>query len=278
MNFFVQWYMKEHKIKKIEAIFFDVDDTLFPTTQFHKGASRKGMDEILDMLQDHYYKSITISKNDAYDLVDKTYDAFNVGYRELFKYVLQRLNFEYDLKLDLMVLTILEAKGTYAYHEHELVAMRNFSDVHKSLLQLKQGGYKLGIITNGAALYQAYKFIKLDISHYFEPEYVHISDVIGIRKPDVSIFKAILKKLGLNPHDCVYVGDNAISDIEPAAQVGLITIHIKREGGKHINKIAKRESCFTVNSLIGIDKLLLGGKCKGKDICDNFQCPIKQRY
>lgn len=48
-----------------------------------------------------------------------------------------------------------------------------------------------------------------------------------MKKPDPRIFEMALKKLGLNPEECIYVGDHPINDIQGASKVGMETIWIK---------------------------------------------------
>lgn len=64
---------------------------------------------------------------------------------------------------------------------------------------------------------------KLGLYDYFES--VVISGSIGVVKPHPDIFRKSLTEIGLQPKDCVYVGDNWLADIQGAKRIGMQTIH-----------------------------------------------------
>ncbi len=51
-------------------------------------------------------------------------------------------------------------------------------------------------------------------------------------KPSRRPFKLVAERLGLQPRNCVYIGDNPNTDIEGAKGVGMIMILVKRRGPK----------------------------------------------
>ncbi|MFA5862490.1 MAG: HAD family hydrolase, partial [Candidatus Thermoplasmatota archaeon] len=58
---------------------------------------------------------------------------------------------------------------------------------------------------------------------YFEESLVFVSGEFGARKPDPVIFRAAAKAAGVEPHECVMVGDTREFDM-PAKAVGFRTI------------------------------------------------------
>jgi len=54
----------------------------------------------------------------------------------------------------------------------------------------------------------------------------------GYAKPHPSIFLDTLKKLRMNAGSCLHVGDDPISDIKGAGNVGMKTAFIKRRESK----------------------------------------------
>ena len=52
------------------------------------------------------------------------------------------------------------------------------------------------------------------------------SAVVGISKPDPQIFALAAERLGVNPNDCVVIGDSYDRDIEPASLLGMSTIFL----------------------------------------------------
>ncbi len=51
-------------------------------------------------------------------------------------------------------------------------------------------------------------------------------------KPSRRPFKLVAERLGLQPRNCVYIGDNPNTDIEGPKGVGMMMILVKRRGPK----------------------------------------------
>lgn len=81
----------------------------------------------------------------------------------------------------------------------------------------------LGVITNGPANVQRPKLDALEWPRWFPEHLVFVSGEFGARKPDPSIFRAAAKAAGVEPHECVMVGDAREFDM-PAKAVGFRTI------------------------------------------------------
>jgi len=102
---------------------------------------------------------------------------------------------------------------------------RWFPDAKRTLRTLRERGYRLGLISN---------------THWRMPdglreEFDDLFDVIilsyehGYAKPHPSIFLETLNRLGVNPNDCLHIGDDPISDIRGAKEVGMKTAFIRRK-------------------------------------------------
>lgn len=93
--------------------------------------------------------------------------------------------------------------------------------IHQTLDSIRNKGYKIGIISN-ASLYDevminCFKKVRLDkyIDTYIFSYYLKMG------KPKKEIFKVALKRMNVNPNEAVMVGDNLLSDIKPAQDLGL---------------------------------------------------------
>lgn len=62
----------------------------------------------------------------------------------------------------------------------------------------------------------------MGLSEYFSS--IIVSDVAGLRKPQVEIFNLACQQLDVLPEQCVFVGDNEIADIQGAKNAGMKTI------------------------------------------------------
>ena len=87
---------------------------------------------------------------------------------------------------------------------------------------LKQQGYLLGIITNGRGEFQAKAISGLGIDDYFDA--ILISEIEGVRKPELEIFQLALDRLGVLAQNSIFVGDNPTADISGAKNAGMRAI------------------------------------------------------
>ncbi|MCH7338244.1 HAD family hydrolase [Acinetobacter higginsii] len=97
-----------------------------------------------------------------------------------------------------------------------------FEHVKNIIIQLKQQGYLIGLISNGRTPFQEHNFYALGLTEYFSS--MIVSEAVGLRKPDPAIFLLSCQQLGVHPKDCIFVGDNELADIQGAKSVGMKTI------------------------------------------------------
>lgn len=106
-------------------------------------------------------------------------------------------------------------------------AWRPFADVEASLDELTATGYRLAVVSNWdanlAELLEAH-----DLARNFER--IYDSATLGREKPDPRIFEPVLAGLGLEPGECVYIGDDYGLDAVAARGAGLTPILVDRDG------------------------------------------------
>ena len=72
---------------------------------------------------------------------------------------------------------------------------------------------------------------KFNFYKFFDP--IILSFELGVRKPELKIYKIILKRLELKPQECIFI-DNKLKNILPAKKLGIHTILFK-----NINQLKK---------------------------------------
>lgn len=97
-----------------------------------------------------------------------------------------------------------------------------FEHVENTIIQLKQRGYLIGLISNGRTPFQEHNFYALGLTEFFSS--IIVSEAVGLRKPDPAIFLLSCQQLGVHPQDCIFVGDNELADIQGAKAVGMKSI------------------------------------------------------
>lgn len=117
--------------------------------------------------------------------------------------------------------TIIDKFYDYWY-ELEKEVNYLFDDTIETLIELKNRGYKLGIITNGKSSLQHRKIECTNIEHLFDE--IIVSSDLNTRKPDPEIYQVMAQKLGLKCEECVFVGDTFSTDILGAHRANMIPI------------------------------------------------------
>ncbi|GAA4766968.1 HAD family hydrolase [Microbacterium gilvum] len=103
---------------------------------------------------------------------------------------------------------------------------RLFDDALPALRRARAAGLAVGVLTNGDAVQQWLKMVSLGISN--EVDGFLASSDIGVAKPHPSAFRAIMERLGCDPHEALMVGDHPVNDVAGATGAGLSAILIDR--------------------------------------------------
>ncbi|WP_017812381.1 HAD family hydrolase [Paenibacillus shenyangensis] len=122
----------------------------------------------------------------------------------------------------------------------------------KETLQYVHQRYRTALLTNGQADLQHQKLAQLGIRD--ELDKVLTAEEAGTAKPDVRIFYQAAEQLQVDPADCMYVGDHAISGIGGAIQVGMQTVWIRQHLGPHDAKHV--QPTHTIDTIAELGKLL----------------------
>jgi HAD superfamily hydrolase (TIGR01549 family) len=93
----------------------------------------------------------------------------------------------------------------------------------EALQQLRQSGYRLGVISNSDGRIEAL-LQSVGLAGYFD--FIIDSHVVGIEKPDPRIFRLGCERAGAAPEEVIYVGDIYEIDIAGARGAGLRAILI----------------------------------------------------
>ncbi len=98
-----------------------------------------------------------------------------------------------------------------------------YPDAADALARLRAAGLKVGIAGNQPAGAAA------AVAELTEPgDLVATSAGWGVSKPDPAFFARLVDELGFAPAEIAYVGDRVDNDVIPAADAGLVAIHLRR--------------------------------------------------
>ncbi|QKS69910.1 HAD-IA family hydrolase [Paenalkalicoccus suaedae] len=97
-----------------------------------------------------------------------------------------------------------------------------YPNLHAMLENVRKRSIQLGMITNGYGQFQLNNIKALQIDHLFEA--ILISEWEGVKKPNASIFEKALNRMGVEPHESVFVGDHPVNDVAAAKSVGMTAV------------------------------------------------------
>jgi len=206
-------------MKIIQAILFDLDDTLYDEMQFVKGGFKAVSLRIS--------KNNNIDQNAVYQVLLDVLEKHGRG--RTFDIALEKLGL-YNERLIPELVNI--------YHAHK-PTLSLYPEVRAVLSTLRKQGYKLGLITDGNVEVQRNKVEALKIKDFFDC--IIFSDEYGIekQKPDPFSYRKVMEELKVSARETIYIGDNPYKDFVSAKKLGIFTIRIMR--GQYKNLKAKRE-------------------------------------
>ena len=234
------WVMKKIIIK---AVLFDLDGTLCDSDT----AWRIAENETFQRLRKHYphlsEETITKAWTTVHQRLFHRLDTGKCSMAEVrdarFPCLFKELNLPTDKTME-------ELSDFFC--SRYLTSLRLYDDV-TVFEELSE--YHVGIITNGAhdehTDSQFSKVRYLGLSDRIQS--LTISGEIGVRKPNLEIFRVAWERADVLPKEAVYVGDTIQNDIVGANRAGMTSIFINRKSERPIPKTADEQPDYTTSSL-----------------------------
>ena len=206
----------------IKSVLFDLDDTLYNSTALSESARKAALKAMVN-------EGLNIELQEGYETLMRIVKKYGSNYSEHFNRFLEKKRGYVDYKL--------LASGIIAYHNTKFAYIRPFDDTIPTLIELVKRKKKLGIITNGVAIKQWEKILRLGLEHFFEC--VIISSEVNYEKPSLKIYEIALQKLNLSPEEALMV-DNKIEDLKGAKDMVMQTVLMARvKDAEYTPKIKK---------------------------------------
>lgn len=216
----------------MDAILFDLDNTLYPEIEFVKS----GFKCISTYLASKYGFNEKFIFERLLDIFEKK------GRGKIFNDLLLELDIYSEEELNVLI---------YLYRSHN-PDIKLYNDVFPVLNTLKQMELALGIITDGRASVQQNKINALNLGDFFDV--IVYTDKLGSEnwKPSTVPYKIALNLLDVSSSKSIYVGDDPYKDFLGPKNLGMETVRIDR--GFTENYWAKRgfkevKANYSINSL-----------------------------
>jgi putative hydrolase of the HAD superfamily len=208
----------------IEAVYFDIDDTLYDTSGFAELARKAALRVMIDA-------GLPLTSQEAYVLLREIIKEKGSNYDKHFNVLTKRVFGKEE--------PLLIALGMITYHNVKFALLRLFPDTIPLLIYLKKKGYRLGVISNGLTIKQWEKLIRLGLYHFFDE--VVTSEEAEVEKPNTEIFNLALSRMDCEPHMSVMVGNKFREDIMGAINVGMSAILVNSKLTEAEKELIKKE-------------------------------------
>ena len=194
----------------IEAVIFDIDNTLMDFMKMKRAAVEAAVDYMIDA-------GLDIDKQTMVDKIFKVYWEEGIEDQNIFDKVLLREFGQIDYKI--------LAAGIIGYRKAKEAHMMLYPHVRMTLSELLRMGIRLGVVSDAPRLPVWLRIVSLNLHHYFEK--VITFDDTGERKPSPKPFLKIIDDMKIKPQNAIMVGDWAERDIVGAKNIGMITAWAK---------------------------------------------------
>lgn len=126
---------------------------------------------------------------------------------------------------------ISKAVEIYRFHKPQITLEAGAGEV---LEALTRQGLRLGLVTDGRSITQRNKIEALDITRYFAPENILISEETGVEKNSILPWQTLVRRYP-NASHFIYVGDNPAKDFRMPRMLGWSTIGVRDRDGINIH-------------------------------------------
>ena len=231
--------------RTLDAIFFDIDDTLFSTSVFAEKARRAAVEAMVRV-------GLKANRELLLKELREVVTEFSANYDRHFDKLLLRLPKEAIAGVNP---SIVVASGMVAYHDTKFRELKVYDDVYEVLKALADTDLIRGIISAGLTVKQSEKILRLHIYEFLSPDAIFVTDQIGISKPNPKLYQRVLSSLELEPSRTMYVGDNPKHDVDPCNELGMITVW-NRRSGRHSRMQGATEPTYTIRDFYELRDIL----------------------
>ena len=203
----------------IQAVFFDMDDTLYDTSGFASIARRAAVKSMV-------HNGLQCSEEEGYEHLMEIVREKGSNYSKHFNILTNDINGSED--------PLIIVNGIITYHNTKFAMLKLQPDSFAILLYLKSKGYKVGLITNGKEFKQWEKLIRLGLYPFFDE--IVTSESVGVEKPDAKIYQIAMDRLNVTKGTSIMVGNNFDVDIMGAYNAGMQSMIINSKLTDEQNK------------------------------------------
>ena len=193
----------------IKAVIFDLDNTLIDFMRMKTLSCEAAMDAMIS-------SGLKIGKKRGMRILFQLYHKHGLEYQRIFQVFMRKVHGRIDYAI--------MASGIVAYRRVKEGLLYPYPNVVPTLNRLKRK-YKLVILSDAPRIQAWIRLVAMNIQDKFD--HVITFDDTGVKKPGKKPFLYALKKLKLNPNECLMVGDSLKRDMAPSKKLGFKTAFAK---------------------------------------------------
>ncbi len=231
---------------RLDAVLFDIDDTLFSSTGFAELARARAIEAMIGA-------GLRAEPERIRKLLQDIIGEYSSNFPYQFDELLSRLNPETYRPVNR---AIIVASAVVAYHDTKFAELHPYDDVPGVLWGLKSRGARMGIVSHGIPIKQSEKLVRLGLVRLFEPGWVFITEEMEMSKDEPRFWREVARRAGVTPERTAYVGDHPVSDVDTPNAVGMVTFLVKR-GGKYASLEPRTPPRHEISDFRELDRLLL---------------------
>ncbi|QAY67259.1 HAD family hydrolase [Paenibacillus protaetiae] len=238
-------------LKGKQAVFFDVDDTLYDhlapfRTAVEQAAGADGMFPYEEAYHRLRYYSDTLSAELGGTEAMEAAGRLEWMRSERFRRTLG----EFGMELSEQEAAAVQAAYIGCQYRFDM-----FPGARELIGRLKEAGHVVGLITNGAGAHQQKKIDSMQLEELIPAELQFITGVVGWDKPDRRIFDHVCGLTGVAPEDSCYIGDSWRNDVIGALGAGWTAIWLNH---RHQQPETAHKPHHIASSYEELSRLLLG--------------------
>ncbi len=196
--------------RTIEAVVFDLDNTLTDFMQVKRNAIVAAADAMIDA-------GLCLSPADVTERIYEIYQDKGIEHQRVFNIFLDEQLGRVDDKI--------LAAAVIAYRRAREASLLPYPHVTLTLNRLLKEGYKLAVVSDAPRFEAWLRLCNLRLHHVFDV--VLTRDDTGASKPSPVPFRMVLERLDVRPDQAVMVGDWPERDIVGGAGAGLHTVYAR---------------------------------------------------
>lgn len=129
-----------------------------------------------------------------------------------------------------------------------------YQDSKACIHEFKNMGVKIGIVANQPA--SVVNSLKSD-QIYDLIDFLGVSAIVGIEKPDKAIFELAIAKLATPANEIIHIGNRIDTDVLPAKSLGMKTVWVRRgEANPNPSPADLKQADLTVDNLTNLPELI----------------------